>query len=143
MAIRRRRVCEKCHRRFTTKERIEEEIRLAVIKRDGSRVPYRRDKVIAGAEKACSKLEVTTEQIEELADLVEEDLFRNHEREVTTREIGQYVARHLRRLSQVAYVRFMAVYKQFAEVEEFVEAIREVKAQSAADSPDQKSLFEA
>lgn len=140
-AIRRRRRCLACNRRFTTKERLEEELRLAVIKASGQRVPYQRDKVFGGIERACNKLDITDEQIQELVDRVEEDLFANHDREVTSEQIGAYVGHHLRRLNQVAYVRFMSVYRKYRTVDEFVEEISNVRLQVAQDSPEQQSLF--
>lgn len=141
--IRRRRVCTHCGRRFTTKERVEEELRLTVVKRDGSRVPYRRDKILSGVRHACYKLPIEPDAMERLVDAVESDIFREHEREVTSNQIGQYVVTHLRRLNQVAYVRFMAVYRQFDNVEAFIEEIRDVKERAAVDSPHQQSLFSA
>jgi len=141
-AIRRRRVCLSCNRRFTTKERVEEELRLTVIKATGQRVPYNRDNVQRGVERACTKLDVTPEQLAELVDKVECDLFNNHDREVKTEQIGRYVGQHLRRLHPVAYVRFMSVYRKFSTVDEFVDEIREVRAQAAQDDPAQQSLFE-
>ena len=140
-AIRRRRLCLVCHRRFTTKERIEEELRLSVIKTGGQRVPYRRHNVFRGIERACSKLDVTEDQIQVAVDHIEEDLFANHDREVTSEQIGAYVGRHLRRLNQVAYVRFMSVYRKYQTVDEFVDEISDVRVQVAQDSPDQQSLF--
>ena len=142
-AIRRRRVCLSCNRRFTTKERVEEELRLMVIKASGQRVPYNRDNVLRGVERACSKLDVSPEQLAELVDKVECDLFNNHDREVKTEQIGQYVGQHLRRLHPVAYVRFMSVYRKFSSVDEFVDEIREVRARAAQDDPTQQCLFEA
>ncbi len=141
IAIRRRRVCLKCNRRFTTKERVEEELRLAVIKADGERVPYNRDNIVSGIERACSKLGVTPEQIQGLVDKVEGEIFNGHDREISTEEIGQYVGMHLRRLSPVGYVRFMSVHRKFATVDQFVEEITEVRARAAHDSPDQQPLF--
>ena len=141
-AIRRRRVCQACNRRFTTKERIEQELRLAVLKINGQRVPYNRDNILRGAQRACYKLEITEEQLEELVDRVEEDLFGNHEREVSTEQIGLYVSRHLRLLHQVAYVRFMSVYRKYHTVDEFIEEITDVRARMAEDIPAQQSLFE-
>ena len=140
-AIRRRRVCQGCGRRFTTKERAEEELRMSVIKKDHSRVPYRRDKIVAGVHHACYKLPITDEQVDELVDQVESDLFRDYDREVTSLEIGNYVARRLRELNQVAYVRFMSVYREFNEVSEFAEEIQTVKELAAAEAPNQQSLF--
>lgn len=142
-AIRRRRVCLSCDRRFTTKERVEEDIRLAVIKANGQRVPYNRDKVCSGVERACLKLDIGHEQIESLVDLVEHELFAAFEREVTTEEIGQTLGPHLRRLSPVAYVRFMSVHRKFSTIDEFVDEIRDVRERAAQDHPAQQSLFSA
>jgi transcriptional repressor NrdR len=141
-AIRRRRVCTSCKRRFTTKERIEEELRLTVIKADGSRVPYRREKILAGVEHACYKLPIDTSRREELVDAVEGDIFRDHDREVTSEKVGEYVARRLRKLNPIAYVRFMSVYRKYKDVDEFIDEIREVKARAAGDSPAQQTFFE-
>ena len=142
VAVRRRRVCLNCRRRFTTKERVEDELRLSVIKVDGQRVPYNRDNIVNGVARACMKLGVAPEQIETLVDKVEGDILNDHEREVTTEEIGRYVGVHLRRLSPVGYVRFMSVHRKFATVDQFVEEIREVRTRAAHDSPDQQPLFE-
>jgi len=140
-AVRRRRVCTACGRRFTTKERAEEELRLTVVKKDRSRVPYRRDKILAGVRQACYKLDVTDEQMEALVDQVEGDLFAEFDREVTSEEIGRSVTRRLRSLHPVAYVRFMSVYRNFHGVDEFIEEIRNVQEHAAAEAPNQQSLF--
>lgn len=142
-AIRRRRRCLVCDRRFTTKERLDEGVRLTVIKTDGERVPYNGDKILAGVERACYKLNITDEQIQQLGDHVEQDLFRDHEREVTTEQIGRYVAQRLRRLSAVAYIRFMSVHRKFSTVREFIDVISDVQTQTAQDSPHQQPLFES
>jgi len=141
-AIRRRRACQACGRRFTTKERVERELRLVVIKAGGQRVPYDRDKIYGGVERACYKLDISEEQLHDLVDRVEEDLFGHHDREVSTEQIGRYVAQHLRRLNQVAYVRFMSVYRKFRTVDQFVDEIKEVQVRVALESPDQQALFE-
>ena len=141
-AVRRRRHCTACGRRFTTKERIETEMRLSVTKRDGARAPYRRDNIIRGVQHACYKLDIDDAQIERLVDRVEEDLHRNHEREVSSEQIGQYVAAQLRQLNHIAYVRFMSVFRKFADVAEFVEEIKDVTERAATESPDQQTLFE-
>ena len=140
-AIRRRRLCQDCGRRFTTKERTEQEVRLSVIKRDSARVPYRRDKVIAGIRHACYKLPIDDGQIDRVVDEIEGDIFRDHDREVTSEQIGLYAARRLRDLNPVAYVRFMSVYRTFADVAEFAEEIQNVQLHAASTSPDQQSLF--
>jgi len=139
--IRRRRVCASCERRFTTKERVEQELRLTVCKANGQRVPYLRDNVFRGVERACFKLDVSEQQIQQLVDHVDEELFANHDRDVTTEQIGAYVGLHLRRLNQIAYVRFMSVHRKFKTIEQFVDEITDVKLRVAHDSPDQQDLF--
>lgn len=141
-AIRRRRVCQVCHRRFTTKERLEEDPRLTVIKSNLSRVPYRRENVLEGMERACYKLPITEEQMRGAVERVEEELFREFDREVRSEDIGRIVARQLRRLHPVAYVRFMSVYRKFDSVEQFVEEIQDIKSRVAHETPAQPSLFE-
>ena len=141
LAIRRRRVCLACNRRFTTKERVDNELRLTVTKANGQRVPYDRDKVFAGVARACYKLDISDDQLQVLVDHVEEDLFAKHDREVHTELIGQYVGLHLARLHPVAYVRFMSVHRKYSSVEQFIEEIRDVRVRVAQDSPDQQSLF--
>ena len=140
--IRRRRLCTSCKRRFTTKERVEEELRLTVIKNDGSRIPYRREKMFAGIQHACYKLPLDLDRLEELVDAIESDIFRDHDREVTSAEIGEHVTRHLRKLNHIAYVRFMSVYRKFNDVDEFIDEIRDVKERAAAESPAQQTFFE-
>jgi transcriptional repressor NrdR len=142
LAIRRRRICLKCSRRFTTKERVEDELKLTVLKASGQRVPYNRDSVVGGIQRACAKLDITPDQVQALADRVEGDIFNGHEREISTEEIGRYVGKYLRRLSPVGYVRFMSVHRKFATVDQFVEEIREVRTRAAHESPNQQPLFE-
>lgn len=141
-AIRRRRVCIHCNRRFTTKERLEEELRLMVVKNSRQRVPYNRDNVLNGVVRACTKLQVSDAEIDELVDKVESELFCNHDRDVSSEEIGRYVGVHLRRLSPVAYVRFMSVHRKFGSIDEFIDEISDVRELAAHDSPEQQSLFE-
>jgi transcriptional repressor NrdR len=106
--IRRRRECLECGRRFTTKEKIEESP-LKVIKKDGSRVPYEREKIQAGIEKACYKRPVSEEQIDQIVSAIERDIYDNFEREVPSRYIGEKVFNALRDVDQVAFVRFASV----------------------------------
>ena len=141
-AIRRRRVCLVCNRRFTTKERLEQELRLTVMKANGRRVPYNRANILNGVERACYKLDISEEQMQQVADAVEEDLFANHERQVGTDQIGLYVGSYLRRLNQVAYVRFMSVYRKYRTIDEFVDEISDVRVRVSHDSPNQQSLFD-
>src|SRR5205814_1685614 len=103
-SIRRRRECTKCDKRFTTYERIEDPIRLIVIKKDGRRVPWDRGRILAGLERACFKRPVPESELLRIVDEVEEETFKSHDREVPTSFIGQLVAEKLRRLDQVAYV---------------------------------------
>ena len=142
-AIRRRRVCSACERRFTTKERLEDEVRLTVIKADGHRVPYNRDNIFGGLARACTKLEVSEAKLQELVDRVEADIFAHHDREVKTEDIGRYIGKRLRRLNAVAYVRFMSVHRKFSSVDAFIEEIRDVRERRAQENPTQQSLFEA
>jgi transcriptional repressor NrdR len=142
-AIRRRRVCLDCNRRFTTKERVERELRLTVVKTSGHRVPYNRENVLRGVERACYKLDISEEQLLEAVDRIEEELFANHDREVTTENIGLYVSDQLRHLNQVAYVRFMSVYRKYRTIDEFVEEIGDVRMRVSHESPHQRPLFES
>jgi transcriptional repressor NrdR len=116
-AIRRRRECNACHRRFTTFERIED-VGFVVIKRDGSRDPFDRHKVTGGVLKAIKNRPVTPEQVTQLVDGVEERL-RRHGPEVTSQEVGVEVLAGLAGLDQVAYLRFASVYKDFQEITDF------------------------
>ena len=122
--IRRRRQCLACKRRFTTYEKIGESFKLNVIKRDGSRVPYDRDKVIAGLQKACYKRPVTADQVQDVADRIEEEVFKNYEKEVSSKFIGESVMKHLRTVDKVAYIRFASVYRQFKDVHDFVSELK-------------------
>ena len=120
--IRRRRECLKCRRRFTTHERVEESP-MKVIKKDGSRVPYNREKLRVGLEKACFKRPISAEQIDELVRDVESDLNDNFEREVPSRYIGEKVFNRLRALDHVAFVRFASVYREFQDVRDFMQQV--------------------
>jgi transcriptional repressor NrdR len=116
-AIRRRRECRSCGRRFTTFERVEE-LGLMVVKRDGSREPWDREKMVSGIRKAAVNRPVTEEQIAHVADRIEGRL-RRRGPEVTSQQVGVEVLQHLQRLDQVAYMRFASVYKDFQEVGDF------------------------
>lgn len=117
--IRRRRECLKCARRFTTHERVEESA-MKVIKKDGSRVPFDREKIRRGLEKACYKRPISAEQIDEIVRDVEADVHDNFEREVPARFIGEKVFNRLRSLDHVAFVRFASVYREFQDVRDFM-----------------------
>lgn len=141
-SIRRRRECLACSRRYTTYERVEETVKLTVIKRDGTRLPYDRDKIAESIRRAAYKRRITPEQIEQIVDEVEEHLVSNYEKEVSSQTIGERVALVLRRVDQVAYVRFASVYRQFKDVGEFIEEARDVIERAASDIPGQQNLFE-
>jgi transcriptional repressor NrdR len=116
-AIRRRRECRACGRRYTTFERIEE-LGLMVVKRDGSKEPWDRDKMVAGIRKAIVNRPVTPEQVTSVADRIEGRLRRKGP-EVTAQQVGLEVLQHLQRLDKVAYMRFASVYKDFQELTDF------------------------
>jgi transcriptional repressor NrdR len=121
--IRRRREGEDCERRFTTYERVAP-LRLMVVKRDARREPFARSKILYGIQIACAKRPVGTEAIEELVSGIERELYHRGIREVTSREIGEMVMQNLRRLDEVAYIRFATIYRHFADVEDLSEEIR-------------------
>ena len=134
-AIRRRRECVQCAKRFTTYEKIERPVRLMVVKKDGRRVPWDKGKILTGLERACFKRPVPEAEIIRIADEVEDDVFNAHDREVHTDVIGQLVTDRLRRVDQVAYVRFASVYKQFKTLEELVDEARAVLDMRRYDDP--------
>jgi transcriptional repressor NrdR len=117
--IRRRRECEGCSRRFTTYERVED-VLPTVVKKDGRREPFDRQKLLRGLRTACNKRPVSTERIEAIADAIEREVQEHEKREVTASELGERVMNHLRDLDEVAYVRFASVYRSFRDVDEFL-----------------------
>ena len=137
--IRRRRQCLICKKRFTTYEKIGESFKLYVIKKDNARIPYDRDKVVAGLQKACYKRPVSAEQIQQIADKVEEDIFRNFDKEVTSAFIGECVMAHLRGVDKVAYIRFASVYRDFKDADDLIEEVSQAIAESREG--DQPKLF--
>ncbi len=117
-SVRRRRVCLRCHERFTTYERVEV-IPLTVVKRDGRRESFSRSKVFHGLSQACEKTTVTPEQVNLIVEDVENFLQQRNYREITSKDLGELVLDRLGQLSDVAYIRFASVYGQFASVEDF------------------------
>src|SRR5215211_7206031 len=141
-AIRRRRQCLNCDKRFTTYERVEQVTRLMVVKKDGRRVPWDRERILGGLERACFKRPIPESELIRIADEVEEEVKGAHDREVSSTVIGKAVIDRLRRLDQVAYVRFASVYRQFKTLEELVaEAQAVVDARRYEDPPGQGRLF--
>ncbi len=121
-AIRRRRQCESCGRRFTTYEKLET-MPLMVIKKDQSRVPYERSKIEAGILRSCHKRPISTAQIGRMVDAIENEIFSSAEKEICTERIGELVMEKLKETDQVAYVRFASVYREFKDINTFVDEI--------------------
>ncbi len=124
-ALRRRRMCDVCSKRFTTYEKIET-IPLIVIKKDNNREAYDRSKIEAGILRACHKRPVSTESINRLADAVETEIFNSEKREIQSRVIGELVMNKLKDLDAVAYVRFASVYREFKDVNTFMDELKKV-----------------
>jgi transcriptional repressor NrdR len=116
--IRRRRECKNCRRRFTTFERFEQ-FPVAVVKRNGDKEPYRREKILVGLRKAFEKRPITSQQIEELASKIEAELRAEGKEEVPSSFIGMLVLKNLKEIDEVAYLRFASVYKDFKDITEF------------------------
>lgn len=140
-SIRRRRECLHCHKRFTTYERVEDPVKLTVVKKDGQRVPWDRPKLLNGLERACFKRPVPEIELHRIADEVEEEARKLHDREVPSAWIGEAVIERLRRLDQVAYVRFASVYRKFATLEELVNEAQAVLDMRRFEDPTQGRLF--
>ena len=124
-SIRRRRVCDECGKRFTTYEKIET-IPLIIIKKDNNREAYDRSKIEAGVLRACHKRPVSAQQITTLVDEVENEIFNREEREISSGTIGELVMNKLKDLDAVAYVRFASVYREFKDVNTFMDELKSV-----------------
>jgi len=124
-AVRRRRECLKCQRRYTTYERLEESP-LLVVKRDGRRESFDRKKILSGVLKACEKRPIPMDQMEAIVDEVEREIGRQFEKEVSSVEIGQRVMERLAQLDDVAYVRFASVYRSFKDINQFMKELRDL-----------------
>lgn len=121
-SIRRRRLCDECGKRFTTYEKVET-IPLIVIKKDNNREQYDRSKIEAGVLRACHKRPISVKQINQLVDEVENEIFNYEEREIESKQIGEIVMDKLKDLEAVAYVRFASVYREFKDVNTFMEEL--------------------
>ena len=122
-AIRRRRECLSCKRRYTTYERLED-VAIKVVKKDGIREPFDPEKIRQGLARACWKRPVSDDQIESIVSAVESEVYEKNEIEVKSRYLGEMIMERLRRLDQVAYVRFASVYYQFKDVRDFVDELQ-------------------
>ncbi|MCD6464416.1 transcriptional repressor NrdR [Candidatus Woesearchaeota archaeon] len=130
-AIRRRRECLKCGKRFTTYERIEHSP-IIVVKKDGSREKFDIEKIKQGVLKACEKRPVTMDQIEDLASKVESEILALGKSEVSSKIIGLKVMKHLKKLDRVAYIRFASVYREFADVEDFFKELKRFASKTSS-----------
>jgi transcriptional repressor NrdR len=140
--VRRRRECIPCGRRFTTYERVEETVKLTVVKKDGTRVPYDRQKLMSGLGKSLYKRPIPAETVLQMVEQIEDDLFRTYEKEVGSAEIGLLVSEKLKQVDRVAYVRYASVYKDFQDIEDLLEHVKEVvESKHKTDPPNQGRLF--
>lgn len=124
-SIRRRRLCDECGKRFTTYERVEV-VPLTVIKKDRTREPYDRQKILSGIMRACHKRPVSIQKIEETVNQIENELYNMEYKEIESDVIGEIVMEHLKTLEQVAYVRFASVYREFKDVETFMSELKKM-----------------
>ena len=124
-SIRRRRVCDECDKRFTTYEKIET-IPLIIIKKDNNRETYDRSKIEAGGLRACHKRPVSAGQLERLVEEVETEIFNMEEKEISTQDIGELVMNKLKDVDAVAYVRFASVYREFKDINTFMDELKKV-----------------
>lgn len=130
-AIRRRRVCTNCQYRFTTYERIERP-QLIVVKNDGTRELFNREKLLAGLYRACEKTPVTSLQLERLVSDIEQEIYDCGEQEVLSAKLGDMVMKHLRLLNEVAYVRFASVYRRFKDIAGFERELLQIRERKVA-----------
>jgi len=126
ISIRRRRECEKCGNRFTTFERIEN-TPIAVIKKDNTRQPFDRNKILSGLIRACVKRNISTKILEKIVDEIESEIRNFHSSEISSSEIGEMALKKLRNLDKVAYIRFASVYKQFDSIKQFTSELSKLK----------------
>lgn len=139
--IRRRRECPACKRRYTTYERVEETNKLHVVKKDGSRVPYTREKLLGGLQRACWKRPIGAETLQAIVDEVEEEVFRKFDREVPSRHLGNALALRLRKIDHIAYLRFASLYHEFQVVDDFIQEAKDILDRDKTDLAGQQELF--
>ena len=124
-SIRRRRQCDECGKRFTTYEKVET-LPLIVVKKDNNREPYDREKIVAGIVRSCHKRPISMKQINDMVDDIEGQIFNMEEKEIPTTTIGSIVMDKLKDLDEVAYVRFASVYREFKDVNSFMDEIKKI-----------------
>lgn len=125
-SVRRRRMCEKCSKRFTTYERLEIQP-IAVIKKDNTRQPFDRNKILSGLIRACIKRNISTEVLNKIVDDIENEISNMPSNEIQSKEIGNLVLKRLKNLDKVAYIRFASVYKQFDSIKQFTKELSELQ----------------
>jgi len=125
LVIRRRRICLKCKKRYTTYEEIDLKP-LIVVKKDGRREKFNREKLFAGIQKACEKRPVSTEEINKIVEYIENQLRQKYEDEVSSKEIGNLVIKKLKKIDKVAYIRFASVYQRFENIDQFIKEIEKI-----------------
>lgn len=140
--IRRRRECLDCGRRYTTYERPEETLRITIVKKDGSRVPYERDKLLIGLQKACYKLPVSEQRLRQAVEAIEDAILRQHEKEVPSHFIGEVACGLLREVDKIAYIRYASMYREFRDIGQLAEEASQVKDDPEV-GPNQRELFDA
>lgn len=139
--IRRRRECPACKRRYTTYERVEETNRLVVVKKDGTRVPYEREKLLGGLQRASWKRPIPVETLQAITTEVEEEVFRRFEREVPSVYLGNALSERLRKIDKIAYLRFASLYHQFEVVDDFIQEAKDILDRDKQDVAGQQELF--
>ena len=127
-SIRRRRECENCKKRFTTYERIER-INIMVIKKDKTREYFDREKILKGILRSCEKREISISQMENVVDSIEKDILNSMKREITSLEIGELVMKYLKNLDEVSYIRFASVYREFKDLESFMNELKQIMSE--------------
>ncbi len=132
--VRRRRECRKCSGRFTTHEKFVQ-VPIIIVKKDGRREDFNREKVLSGIKKACEKRAISINLIEDTVDTIERDLRKTNEREIPAKLVGEKIIKALKKIDDVAYVRFASVYREFKDVDDFINELKGlVHSQSAAES---------
>ena len=134
LEVRRRRECQECGKRFTTYERVEL-IPVMIVKKDNRREEFDREKILSGIKKACQKRAISVDQIEDLVDSIERELRDGNDREVPSKMVGERVIRALKELDDVAYVRFASVYREFKDVDDFIQELKSLLPKNGA-TPD-------
>ncbi len=140
LVIRRRRECLGCSKRFTTYERVEKTSRLAVVKKDGRRVTFDSEKILASVQAACGKRPISEETKSLVVREVEDEVHREFDREVPSAEIGRRVAERLRKVDQIAYIRYASEYYEFRTLDDFADELSDLKSRPM-DLPNQQALF--